>query len=99
PWLELAKELGFKCKICGTTEDLPWLELAKELGFKCKICGTTEDLLRHHISYQPEVVEILCQRCHKMRHIYKGASISVNGEKPLPYTITPYEGSLGKVKP
>ena len=35
---------------------------------KCDICGTTEDLQNHHISYEPEIIQVLCVGCHEELH-------------------------------
>ena len=35
---------------------------------KCAICGATENLQRHHTSYEPEIIQILCVDCHKKVH-------------------------------
>ena len=34
----------------------------------CKLCGTTQNLVQHHLSYEPEVLQTLCQRCHRETH-------------------------------
>jgi len=34
----------------------------------CTICGVTENLLRHHISYRPEVTQVVCTPCHYRIH-------------------------------
>lgn len=34
----------------------------------CEVCGTRDKLVRHHISYQPEIIQILCRRCHRVIH-------------------------------
>jgi len=35
---------------------------------KCEICGATEKIQRHHISYEPEIIQLLCVDCHKTVH-------------------------------
>ena len=30
---------------------------------KCTRCGSTGDLVKHHISYLPEIIEIVCRKC------------------------------------
>ena len=34
----------------------------------CVECGTTENLHTHHISYEPPITEIRCQKCHSKLH-------------------------------
>jgi len=34
------------------------------LATKCKKCGSTENLIQHHVSYEPEIKDALCQSCH-----------------------------------
>ena len=34
----------------------------------CALCGTQENLQTHHISYEPEITQVLCVRCHKGVH-------------------------------
>ena len=34
----------------------------------CAICGATEKIQRHHISYEPEIIQLLCVDCHKNIH-------------------------------
>jgi len=35
---------------------------------ECAYCKKTEDLVLHHVSYQPEVVVMLCRECHAKVH-------------------------------
>jgi len=35
---------------------------------ECEICGFTSDLQEHHISYTPEVKQVLCVNCHIKIH-------------------------------
>lgn len=35
---------------------------------ECEECGTTRGLIHHHISYEPEVTQILCRLCHSFVH-------------------------------
>lgn len=34
----------------------------------CTYCGTIENLQEHHISYEPEVKEVICVDCHQQRY-------------------------------
>ena len=34
----------------------------------CEICGTTENIQKHHVSYEPAVIQLLCVDCHKKVH-------------------------------
>lgn len=34
----------------------------------CEICGATDNLERHHTSYEPKVIIILCRNCHRKEH-------------------------------
>jgi len=36
---------------------------------KCIICGSTKDLVKHHVSYDPEIIDILCRKCHTSLHM------------------------------
>ena len=38
-------------------------------GEVCAFCGTAENLSRHHISYKPTVIKILCWNCHERLHV------------------------------
>jgi len=31
---------------------------------KCEECGSIENLQKHHVSYDPEEIQILCNVCH-----------------------------------
>lgn len=35
---------------------------------RCEICGATEKIQRHHISYEPEIIQLLCVDCHRAVH-------------------------------
>jgi len=37
-------------------------------GQTCDFCGASENLSRHHISYRPAVIKILCVTCHAKLH-------------------------------
>ena len=37
-------------------------------GRVCEICGSSKDLTRHHITYKPSKVQILCGECHDKIH-------------------------------
>lgn len=51
---------------------------------KCEICGATENLQIHHISYEPEITQILCIGCHQNQHPKHGVGPSRgNGNHPL----------------
>jgi len=39
---------------------------------KCEICSSPRFLVKHHISYEPEVIQILCRSCHSKLHHPKG---------------------------
>ena len=34
----------------------------------CKICGINDRIIRHHISYNPEITISLCNYCHPKLH-------------------------------
>ena len=34
----------------------------------CEICGSTDNLQLHHVSYEPEITQVLCVNCHKEVH-------------------------------
>lgn len=36
----------------------------------CAICGSNENLVRHHTSYNPERILVLCHSCHTMVHAH-----------------------------
>ena len=51
---------------------------------ECEICGTTENLQEHHISYEPEIKQTLCVKCHQKQHNGHGVGSSRgNGCHPL----------------
>ena len=31
---------------------------------ECNFCGSKENLLFHHVSYDPEIIQVLCKSCH-----------------------------------
>jgi len=35
---------------------------------ECEICRANKKLHRHHLSYKPEVIQILCPSCHRKVH-------------------------------
>lgn len=35
---------------------------------KCEICGATENIQRHHIRYNPAIIQYLCVDCHREKH-------------------------------
>lgn len=39
----------------------------------CETCGSTENLVKHHITYEPELTKILCRKCHEKAHAKPGA--------------------------
>jgi len=43
--------------------------MKSNLKGKCSVCGSTEDLVRHHVSYDPEIIDILCRKCHSSLHM------------------------------
>jgi AbrB family looped-hinge helix DNA binding protein len=45
--------------------------------------------VHHHVSYYPEVIQIMCRRCH-----YKVHSKSWNGKRPFRIRPTEYRSSL-----
>ena len=40
----------------------------KAILMKCVACGSRQNLQRHHVSYKPEIIAILCQSCHLSLH-------------------------------
>jgi hypothetical protein len=34
----------------------------------CNRCGSTRSLVYHHITYEPEKVEVVCSSCHRQEH-------------------------------
>ena len=34
----------------------------------CSICGSDKNLIYHHLSYEPEIVVIVCRKCHQAMH-------------------------------
>jgi hypothetical protein len=46
----------------------------------CKRCGSTKNLVYHHISYEPEQIEVICRSCHALEHKpAQGISLRPNG--------------------
>ena len=39
---------------------------------ECERCGSKENLVHHHVSYEPEVIQILCLTCHGRVHSFGG---------------------------
>lgn len=35
---------------------------------KCEICGARGNIQKHHISYEPEIIQLLCVDCHEAVH-------------------------------
>jgi hypothetical protein len=54
------------------------------MAMKCAICGATEDLQRHHISHNPEIIKILCRKCHQLQHKNHGVGLSKFQVKSIP---------------
>ncbi len=48
---------------------------------KCEICGSTKKTIKHHVSYNPEITQILCYSCHKKGHNSIGTLHELNGFK------------------
>jgi len=46
---------------------------------KCEMCGATENIQRHHISYEPEIIQLLCVDCHKRVHGHGVGTVGKNG--------------------
>ena len=46
---------------------------------KCEICGATKNLQRHHISYEPEILQSLCVACHRNIHGHGVGSVGFTG--------------------
>ena len=44
---------------------------------ECELCGVVEKLQTHHISYDPEITEILCQLCHQEQHEGHGVGLPI----------------------
>ncbi|KKL11357.1 hypothetical protein LCGC14_2546630 [marine sediment metagenome] len=44
---------------------------------KCKICEAEKNLQIHHLSYIPEVTQILCQSCHQNQHEGHGVGLPI----------------------
>lgn len=39
-----------------------------EVNAYCVKCGSKENLVSHHISYQPPIIQTVCQKCHQKIH-------------------------------
>jgi len=37
----------------------------------CSCCGSDERLEKHHVKYNPPIIQILCKECHTELHIIK----------------------------
>ena len=48
------------------------------IGKVCELCDTPDDLQVHHISYDPEITQILCVPCHRKQHNGHGVGESTN---------------------
>ena len=46
---------------------------------KCELCGATERLQRHHISYEPEITQLLCVNCHRDVHGHGVGTVGFTG--------------------
>lgn len=66
--LSLSRYLRMSAIIIAKNTKVEWNSIVKEMGLKCKYCGSTEKLVRHHISYEPEIIEIVCVKCHVEKH-------------------------------
>ena len=69
-------------------------------GQVCCNCGSEENLTRHHISFEPIEVVILCQECHRRRHVPdfqklrpRKTAKSCNGKVALDKFYTPKEAA------
>ena len=43
----------------------------------CEICGAEKELQIHHLSYKPEVTQILCWACHQEQHAGHGVGLPI----------------------
>lgn len=55
----------------------------------CAYCGSTENLERHHITYKPSRIVILCQSCHNRLH---------NPDFPPLKKYNPFKDKLKRMK-
>lgn len=46
---------------------------------ECEMCGATEKIQRHHISYEPEIIQFLCVNCHKKVHGHGVGTVGFKG--------------------
>lgn len=37
----------------------------------CVFCGSTKNVIKHHASYEPEIIQHLCRSCHRREHMKK----------------------------
>ena len=56
----------------------------KSTSMSCELCGSTKNLMNHHVSYEPEVVQILCSSCHQKQHPNHGVGLAHLLLKPIP---------------
>lgn len=43
-------------------------EIALEYEWECEICEKNKNLVNHHVSYFPEEIIVLCNKCHTILH-------------------------------
>lgn len=56
---------------------------------KCELCGATKSLIHHHVSYDPEIIQILCRSCHHKVHWKNGnARVRPSGFRSSLYNDT-----------
>jgi len=54
----------------------------------CKSCGSTHDLVRHHVSYRPETIQILCRACHgKTMNRHSNSNPHKDWNVPVPWGL------------
>lgn len=64
----------------------------KNNTWKCCKCGKTYYIHRHHVTYKPEVIKLLCRTCHKfVTSINTAGSLVAGGNK---ITRTVYTNKL-----
>lgn len=49
----------------------------------CEECGATDNLQEHHISYEPEIKQILCVSCHQKEHPNHGVGCGRDDYLPI----------------
>ena len=59
-----------------------------EEEMKCELCGATENLQVHHLSYEPEVTQVLCMNCHQKQHPEHGIGRSLCQVEGSPIWLT-----------